>query len=98
MLFPEDPNKGSGAGALLAMVRHSGDVDNVSDGALIDAVLDEVCAHHVSVVSREGALLWELLDRFPRAAGVEETPKGVTIDGEPAWPDIVGDTEKKLDA
>lgn len=63
-------------------------VSALTDGELIDAVIEEIAGKMV-FVSRENALLSELLDRFQVAIDLDETPKGITKDGEPVWPDVL---------
>lgn len=76
--------------ALAQMMQHSGDADHLSDGELIDAVIEHVWAD-LSIRSRESWLLGELLERFQKLANVDETPAGTTADGQPFWPDVVNE-------
>lgn len=65
-------------------------IEKLSDGELIDAVVEEVFSE-LSLGSRQSALVTTLLERFQRASGLVETPKGITPDGEEGWPDLVND-------
>lgn len=64
------------------------EVANLGDGELIDAVMEELWSD-LDMGSRQSVLLSELLDRFQEAKGIEETPKGITQDGNPLWPEII---------
>lgn len=69
--------------SLLNLIRNSVDVSKLSDGELIDACLDEF--NDLPVTSRKDALLQAVLTRFQKAICLDETPKGITADGEPVW-------------
>lgn len=75
-----------------SMLRHLDDVHQLTDGQLIDAVMEEVWAD-MSIKSRGSWLVHELLHRFQSRADIEETPAGITLDGYPLWPDVIGDDE-----
>ena len=75
-----------------AMLAHIDNAHKLSDGELIDAVVNEVWAN-LSLKNRDNALLSEMIERFQKLSGVEETPSGVTVDGEPLWPDVVSEEE-----
>lgn len=77
---------------LAQMMRHSRNADELTDGELIDAVCEHVWAN-LSVRSHESWLLGKMIERFQVLAGVEETPAGITADGEPLWPDVITERE-----
>lgn len=72
------------------MLERKHQLDSLSNGELIDAVVAEVWAN-LPMSSREGVLLSKLLHRFQELAQIEETPNGITLDGEELWPDVVGE-------
>ena len=76
--------------ALVERMRNRDHIVRLSDGELIDAVVEELAAD-LEIGSRQGVLLDELLHRFQNAIGLDETPKGITRDGEPVWPDVIGE-------
>lgn len=78
--------------ALARMMRHSQAGENLTDGELIDAVCEHVWAN-LSLRSQESWLLGKMIERFQELAGIEETPAGITVDGEPLWPDVIGERE-----
>ena len=75
---------------LAQMAQHSFESDQLSDGDLIDAVVKEVWSTF-SMTSRESWLLGRMVERFQELAGIEETPAGITVDGQPLWPDVVSE-------
>lgn len=81
---------------LTLMMRHSHDADQLSDGELIDAIVEHVWPEF-GITSAESWLLGKMIERFQVLAGIEETPAGITPDGEPLWPDVVIDKENTDD-
>lgn len=79
--------------ALAQMMRHSQAAENLTDGELIDAVCEHVWAN-LSVRSHESWLLGKMIERFQVLAGIEETPAGITVDGEPLWPNVIDGREE----
>lgn len=61
---------------------------SLTDGELVDAVVEEVCIH-LKFESYAACLLDVLTERFMRAKGIDVTPGGVTPDGERARPRLV---------
>lgn len=77
--------------ALLNRMRELDGIEKLSDGELIDAVVEDVYSE-LSLGSRQSALITTLLERFQRAIGLVETPKGITPDGEDGWPELINDS------
>lgn len=73
---------------LINRMRFLSEVEKLSDGDLIDAVVDEIFSD-LSLGSRKSVLLTTLIERYQKAIGLPETPAGVTPDGEEAWPDLI---------
>ena len=78
---PDFALKPDGDDALLNLIRNSVKVSILSDGELIDDCLEEFS--DLDITSRKDALLQEVLTRFQKAVCLEQTPKGITADGEP---------------
>lgn len=78
---------------LINRIRALDGIEKLSDGELIDAVVDEVYSE-LSLGSRQSALITTLLERFQKAIGLVETPHGITPDGEHGWPDVIGTSGK----
>ena len=76
---------------LAQMARHIDDCEQLSDGELIDAVCEDVWAN-LSMESRESWLLGKMIERFQILAGIEETSAGITADGQPVWPEVIGES------
>ena len=79
-LLPPNPE---GEKAVLSFFNNAIETDNLSDGELIDACLDEFS--DLPITSRKDALLQEVLTRFQKAIELDETPNGITADGYPVW-------------
>ena len=78
--------------ALINRMRNLDDVIRLSDGELIDAIVEELAAE-LNIGSRQSLLLDELVTRFQKAINLDETPGGITADGEEVWPDVVAEPE-----
>lgn len=83
-LLPPNPE---GDKAMLNFINNVTATGELSDGELIDACLDEFS--DLDVTSRKDALLQALLTRFQIAIDLDETPKGITANGEPVWADSI---------
>lgn len=79
-LLPPNPE---GQKAIMRLFNNVGEVSELSDGQLIDETLNEFS--DLDITSRKDALLQELLTRFQKAICLDETPNGITADGEPVW-------------
>lgn len=76
------------ANAIQRRIRILPEVQELDDGQLIDAVMEDLWAD-LDMGSRQSVLLSELLDRFQDAIDLDETPRGITKDGEAFWPEII---------
>lgn len=82
-LLPVTPE---GEKAVIDMFNNIGEASELSDGALIDECLS---AFDLPFGSRQDALMQEVLMRFQKAICLDETPNGITADGEPVWADEI---------
>lgn len=82
----------SDTNAIHRRIRILPEIQSLDDGQLIDATMEELWAD-LDMGSRQSVLLSELLDRFQEAVDLDETPKGITKDGNTFWPEIITDAD-----
>ena len=83
----------SDARRVFRMLNNNEAAATLSDGDLIDAVIEQVWGD-LPMTEEPSSLLAEMITRFQKLAGVHETPKGATVDGEPFWPDTISEEQQ----